>query len=704
MQVKSFLIGTNDDGWRVISGQPEGRNGDVLGAYTVVPIVYRCARLRAKSVQSMPLALYKGTKDISDTDDGIIELARIRQLLYLLELSLTIYGRGHAIKERGVLTRLERLRWVASPGIVPQYDITKGISGYARGSVVLPADQVLSVWLQNPAVDIGPDVSPVAVALRAAGVLDNIDTFLERFFDGGAIKATLLQITGNVAEGEKKKLEAWWKKALSGVKNAFNAAAVSAAVTPVPIGDSIKDTVNVELNSSKLADVLTAMEVPASLVLANAANYATASQDAKNFYSQCIIPEAQLIVDELNKFYGQQGLEIYLLPERLEAFQQAELDKAKALKDITGVPVLTQSEARQRLSLPPLAPDSVEANRLELAAQLTLAQQMVDLGYSIEQAAQIAGLPEPTKQTEPIVIIEQAPPAQPPEPTEELEDEPEDLAAEDLKKWARKAIKRLERGQKAACSFDSAHINPADAELISHNLEHAHDAEAVKAAFKLSEVGEGLTEQERQLFELLEPILRRWGAAALNAIVHGESFDDGPLSAMLQSALMGELLGVALTVAQGLGEEIGPDYGEDLADTAAQWARTYTYDLVQGLTEKTRAVIANAITAYQTTPGMTRAQVEKLLQSAFSPRRAETIAITEITRAASAATSAYQQQLASNGLTFVRIWRSDNDDIVCPICNPLNGKKEDVWADQFPDGPPAHPRCRCSTTLKWVKQ
>lgn len=702
MNIKSFLIGTNDDGWRVISGQPEGRNGDVLGAYTVVPIVYRCARLRAKSVQSMPLALYKGDKDISDSDEGIVELARIRQLLYLLELSLTIYGRGHAIKERGMLTRAERLRWVASPGITPQYDAVKGISGYARGSVVLPVDQVLSVWLQNPAVDIGPDVSPVAVALRAAGVLDNIDTFLERFFDGGAIKATLLQISGNVAEPEKKKLEAWWKKALSGVKNAFNAAAVSAAVTPVPIGDSIKDTINVELNSSKLADVLTAMEVPASLVLANAANYATAAQDSKNFYSQCVIPEAQLIVDELNKFYNQQGLEIYLLPERLEVFQQAELDKAKALKDVTGVPVLTQSEARQRLSLPPLAPDTVEANRLELAAQLTLAQQMVDFGYSVEQAAQLAGLPKPIKDAEPIVMIEQAPPALP--ATDELEEEPEDLAAEDLKKWARKAIKRLERGQKAACSFDSVYIDPATAEIIAHALEHAHDAEAVKAAFKLSEPGEGLTEPERQLFELLEPILRRWGAAALNAIVHGESFDDGPLSAMLQSALMGELLGVALQVAQGLGEEIGPDYGEDLADTAATWARTYTYELVTGLTEKTRAVIQNAIAAYQSTPGMTRAQVEKLLQSAFSPRRAETIAITEITRAASAATSAYQQQLASNGLTFVRIWRSDNDDIVCPICNPLDGKKEDVWADQFPDGPPAHPRCRCSTTLKWIKQ
>lgn len=35
----------------------------------------------------------------------------------------------------------------------------------------------------------------------------------------------------------------------------------------------------------------------------------------------------------------------------------------------------------------------------------------------------------------------------------------------------------------------------------------------------------------------------------------------------------------------------------------------------------------------------------------------------------------------------------------CDICGPLNGKTERHWAAQFPDGPPAHPRCRCEDTL-----
>src|SRR5690606_37520201 len=130
------------------------------------------------------------------------------------------------------------------------------------------------------------------------------------------------------------------------------------------------------------------------------------------------------------------------LPERVEAFQEAELTKAKSLADVTGSPVLTQSEARQRLSLPPLAADAVEARRLELAAQLTLAQQMVDFGYSVEQAAELAGLPAPIKDAEPIIIEQPPPPAAQLPPPEAEQIDVDEMRRADLDRWQRKAIKR----------------------------------------------------------------------------------------------------------------------------------------------------------------------------------------------------------------------------------------------------------------------
>lgn len=41
------------------------------------------------------------------------------------------------------------------------------------------------------------------------------------------------------------------------------------------------------------------------------------------------------------------------------------------------------------------------------------------------------------------------------------------------------------------------------------------------------------------------------------------------------------------------------------------------------------------------------------------------------------------------------IWMTEEDARVCPICGPLHGSRRRVWGRIFPDGPPAHPRCRC---------
>jgi hypothetical protein len=76
------------------------------------------------------------------------------------------------------------------------------------------------------------------------------------------------------------------------------------------------------------------------------------------------------------------------------------------------------------------------------------------------------------------------------------------------------------------------------------------------------------------------------------------------------------------------------------------------------------------------------------------------IAVTEITRAQSLATRYYQEYLRRAGITMVRVWRTNRDDLVCAVCGPLNGKPESAWADRYPNGAPAHAGCRCTHTLQ----
>jgi hypothetical protein len=121
---------------------------------------------------------------------------------------------------------------------------------------------------------------------------------------------------------------------------------------------------------------------------------------------------------------------------------------------------------------------------------------------------------------------------------------------------------------------------------------------------------------------------------------------------------------------------------------------------VRGLSATTQKVVANAIEKFIATPGMTEGELEKLLEPAYGAARAEMIAITEVTRAYSAATNQYLEMLRAAGVKMRRVWRTSHDERVCPVCGPLNVEDEGAWRRDFPDGPPAHVRCRCWTVLE----
>jgi SPP1 gp7 family putative phage head morphogenesis protein len=83
----------------------------------------------------------------------------------------------------------------------------------------------------------------------------------------------------------------------------------------------------------------------------------------------------------------------------------------------------------------------------------------------------------------------------------------------------------------------------------------------------------------------------------------------------------------------------------------------------------------------------------------FGEERAWMIATTETTSA-----YARGQRMAGEALRkeypdvdVVKQWFTNNDDLVCPICGPLDGEEIDM-DDDFTTGiadPPAHPNCRC---------
>jgi len=80
----------------------------------------------------------------------------------------------------------------------------------------------------------------------------------------------------------------------------------------------------------------------------------------------------------------------------------------------------------------------------------------------------------------------------------------------------------------------------------------------------------------------------------------------------------------------------------------------------------------------------------QILELIGSPIRAEMIAVTEVTRAASEGEQAVARELARQGIIMTPFWNTNRDELVCPICEPRNN--QEITDGMFP---PAHPRCRC---------
>jgi SPP1 gp7 family putative phage head morphogenesis protein len=102
--------------------------------------------------------------------------------------------------------------------------------------------------------------------------------------------------------------------------------------------------------------------------------------------------------------------------------------------------------------------------------------------------------------------------------------------------------------------------------------------------------------------------------------------------------------------------------------------------------------------------GLTPDEVRERIAFRFSQSHAEQVAVTEITRAEAQFSEALQSRLAEQNVKTNIRWLTSEDEKVCPICMPLDGKlkKNGGWMTKngLIPAPPAHPNCRCQTVVE----
>lgn len=183
------------------------------------------------------------------------------------------------------------------------------------------------------------------------------------------------------------------------------------------------------------------------------------------------------------------------------------------------------------------------------------------------------------------------------------------------------------------------------------------------------------------------------------------------LDASLTAALEPLLTAMATESALGLGAQAGISSAVNWAlvnSRAASWASRYTFDLVSGIDATTQTMLQDTISSFfktasvdlRTLSGQIQVPelVNKLGQVITSETRANMIAVTEVTRAASQGEQALLTEIRRQNpnVRVTTIWLTSRDEIVCPICLPRNGKRQ---GDGWTEPPPAHPRCRCIASV-----
>lgn len=174
----------------------------------------------------------------------------------------------------------------------------------------------------------------------------------------------------------------------------------------------------------------------------------------------------------------------------------------------------------------------------------------------------------------------------------------------------------------------------------------------------------------------------------------------------LLAAIEPQLTNIYLLQAEAFMADIGIGISWDLINQGAvNFARTYGYNLVKEIRQNTQSGVADILsllqqeipTFYET--GVDLEMLESRLMRWFGPVRAEMIAVTETTRAATEAERLIVEELFKTyNIRMIPYWNTENDERVCPICAPRDGKeiKDNIY-------PPAHPRCRCWTTYRMPK-
>ena len=153
---------------------------------------------------------------------------------------------------------------------------------------------------------------------------------------------------------------------------------------------------------------------------------------------------------------------------------------------------------------------------------------------------------------------------------------------------------------------------------------------------------------------------------------------------------------VYLLSAGGMLNEIGIQGDAKLRGYLSDRSRSYTNDLAARMAKNHNQWYSDyrekASESYLTGDGVDYLEKPVPYSSHEISREAVT-SVSTMNSDSQKMTSKYLKDFQNIETTFV--WVPERDSRTCKVCKAMGGTYEEFWSKHFPDGPPAHPNCRC---------
>jgi hypothetical protein len=373
----------------------------VHGAFTNEAWTRRCVQVRANGLASMPFSVFKtGTEDVvwthEDKAPDDLSFLDLFGFSFRASAALALKGFFTAQKEGRFrrsdlrMTDVTGLMWLNPNTMKPEMERGEygpGADGRFRYWVRtidgtrkhIPTEWVIAGFSPSPFVEQGYGSSEGEATKLHSQILTDLASFTSDQLRSGLPRKTVWVASQdapkNPSEETIKGLELWISKFMRGVKG--TPPKIMQGLETKEIGSSLSDLHSKEITEDAREAIATGYGVPHSLVLSNAANFATANQDVLNFFNTTVIPDARIVQRVLNtQLLNDKGYTLYFEPKKLEAFQQAELQTAEKVSVLTGNrAVLSRRQAGEMLGITYLPADLEELDRIDRAKETQQTQQ-----------------------------------------------------------------------------------------------------------------------------------------------------------------------------------------------------------------------------------------------------------------------------------------------------------------------------------------